>query len=589
MGGICGWLGGEGNGSPGADAADVVGIMKRAMAHRGAITSIEQGVNGAEGPVTFAADSPEPGRAALARAWDGARGDSVAFASALEGPFAIAVHDRPGRRLVLVRDRMGEKPLCYATPGGGLAFASEMKALVAAGLVAGRQVRPEALDAYLAFTYVPAPWTILEGVHKVPAGHVVEIDLQTRGPCLPRLRRYWSAPLRERLRATPGEALSRLREALKRRLPSNGGLAAFLSGGLDSSLVVALLREEGFAGLPTFSVGFEDPSLDESAHARHVATLLGTDHREIILRDVAPDLVERIIAQLDEPMADAAAVPTWILARAASEVAPVAITGDGADALLAGDHWFRRLQRLDHLVRMPEAGRRLVAAAASLGGRRRGARMEELAGLTALSPSDRYLKLREKWTPRERLEVYSESFRPKVDVALTARTYTGAPVRWEPGGSVDAAIRLDSIHGLPEDLLMKVDKMGMAHGVQCRSPFLDRAWVEWVSRIDTRLLLRFGTSKRLLKRAAAGLLPSSLIHRRKQGFRVPVGRWMRGPWRPLFEEAFSPGLLARQAIFDSRVLGALGKRFDAGPSSAAEEGRIWQIVCFQTWWRQHFG
>jgi len=570
------------------DAAGVVGIMKRAMAHRGAISSIDPGVEGAASPITFASDSPDMDRAALGQAWDGARGDSAAFASALEGSFAIAVHDRPGRRLVLVRDRLGERPLCYATPGGGLAFASEMKALVAAGLVQGWQVRPEALDAYLAFTYVPAPWTILEGVHKVPAGHVVEIDLPAHGPCTPRLRRYWSAPPREGLRATPGEALRRLREALRRRLPSKGGLAAFLSGGLDSSLVVALLREEGFAGLPTFSVGFEDPSLDESAHARQVASLLGTDHREIILRDVAPDLVERVIAQLDEPMADAAAVPTWILARAASEVSSVAMTGDGADALLAGDHWFRRMQRLDRLVRMPEAGRRLVTAAASLGGRRSGARMKELAGLAALSPSDRYLKLREKWTPQERLSIYSESFRARVDVELTARTYTGAPVRWEPGGSVDAAIRLDSIHGLPEDLLMKVDKMGMAHGVQCRSPFLDREWVEWASRIDTRLLLRFGTSKRLLKRAAAGLLPSSLVYRRKQGFRVPVGRWMRGPWRPLFEEAFSPGLLARQAIFDERALGALGKKFEAGPSSAAEEGRIWQIVCFQTWWRQHF-
>jgi asparagine synthase (glutamine-hydrolysing) len=595
MGGICGWVLSRGSeGSIAGDPAVVRSEMTRAISHRGPVVWIGSPASGREEPTHLpvgAVDSSFNSQEEVVKAWEDSEGKGVEFASRLHGSFSAALFDPAKDHLVLVRDRLGEKPLYYLRTASGVAFSSEMKALRAAGFTRGMEILPEALDAYLAFTYIPAPWTILEGVRKVPAGHVVELDLGQADPdAAPSetVRCYWRLPQREGLSASPQEALHRLAEALHRRLPGGGGVAAFLSGGLDSSLVVALLRRGGMERIPTFSVGFEERGLDESAHSRRIARLLGTDHHEILLTDAGEDLASRVISQLDEPMADAASLPTWLLAERASGVARTVLTGDGADALLAGDHWFRRLKRLDRLERIPASGRRLLAAASLVGGTRRAARMRDLADLAGLGACERYLRIREKWTPRERLDLYSDTFRGRVDPARTAATYLQAPVQWRRGRSVDAAVRLDSIHGLPEDLLMKVDKMGMAHGVECRSPFLDREWVEWAARLDEDLLVRGGTSKSLLKHAAVSLLPRDLVYRRKQGFRVPMGRWLRGPLAALAEQAFDPDRIRRQGIFNSSTLAALKSRFDSGSSTSALDGRIWQIVAFQTWWRQVF-
>jgi asparagine synthase (glutamine-hydrolysing) len=559
--------------------------MAAALVHRGTIGSID--APPPPGRVRIASDSAFNSPGEIEAKWRAAGGIATTFAASLEGSFSVAVLDGD-RRLVLARDRLGEKPLSWSLDATGVAFASEIKAIRAAGLAGRSGIRPEALDGYLAFTYVPAPWSIHPEIHKVPAGHIVEIDLAAEGVPSARAERYWSAPARGGLIAGPSETIGRLEEALSRRLPSGAPPAAFLSGGLDSSLVVALLRRLGLDGIRTISIGFEEEDLDESAHARRVAGILGSRHEEILLREIDPATVLGAIAHLDEPMADAAALPTWVLAEAASRSATVVMTGDGADALLAGDHWYRRLRRLDRLERLPVAGRRAVAALSSLAGARSGERMRHLAGLAGMGRCARYLRIREKWSAPERARIYADGFRELVDQRLAEATYLEAPVRWERGGSVDAAMRLDAIHGLPEDLLMKVDKMGMAHGVECRSPFLDREWVEWVSRLRVDLLLKGDRSKYLLKRAAEDLLPRDLIYRRKQGFRVPIGRWLKGPLRELTAEAFSSALVKRQGIFDPKALAELEATFMRATPSAALEGKTWQIVAFQTWWRQCF-
>jgi asparagine synthase (glutamine-hydrolysing) len=521
-----------------------------------------------------AAGTMAPGEAQ----WSARMGDPAAYASSLEGSFAVAVLDRSAGRLVLARDRLGEKPLYYAATGAGVAYATEMKALraLAADRVPGPlSVSPQALDAYLTFTYIPAPWTIFEQVRKVPAGHAVVFDL--KAPEAAETIRYWSLPHRSGEEAAPARMLEMLREALRRRLPSTGPVGCFLSGGLDSSVVAALMAREGLAGFPAFSIGFEEAELDESAHARRVAALVGAEHHLIRLRDVEPEMVTAVIEQLGEPMADAATIPSYVLAREAALAARVVMTGDGADALLAGDHWFRRLRRLDALERLPRAIRPAVGLL--------GARMRALLPLLELPPAARYLRIRQKWTHAERQTIYSEDFRRRVDQAATDATYLGAPVEWTPGESVGAAVRLDSIHGLPEDLLTKADRMGMAHGVESRSPFLDQAFVEWAARLDINLLLRGATSKYLLKEAAESLLPRDLIHRRKQGFQIPVARWLKGPLRPLTEAAFDPALAKRQGIFDPGALALLKARFERGaPPSPALTGQVWQVVAFQTWW-----
>jgi asparagine synthase (glutamine-hydrolysing) len=322
-----------------------------------------------------------------------------------------------------------------------------------------------------------------------------------------------------------------------------------------------------------------------------VARLLGSDHHEIPLDDIDEESALKVIAQLDEPMADAACLPTWVLAREASRAAKVVLTGDGADALLAGDHWFRRLKRLDALARMPAFVRALTPAMAfitEVKGRGHSARMARLA---ELPPAQRYLSIRQKWTPEERLAIYGAEFGKSVDVTRTAATYLEAPVGWGGRGSVEAAIRLDVSHGLPEDLLMKADKMCGAHGVDSRSPFMDREFAEWAARLDVSLHLRGSSSKDLLKRAADGLLPRDVVWRRKHGFQTPIGLWMKGPLRALTEAAFEPSLIREQGIFASVAMTALKARFEAaqpGPGTQALNGRVWQIVCFQTWWRQLF-
>jgi len=336
--------------------------------------------------------------------------------------------------------------------------------------------------------------------------------------------------------------------------------------------------------LHCLSAVFPHERLDESTHSRRVARLAGARHHEIPMQDVDEGMVRRVLHHLDQPMADAATLPTWLLAREAASIARVSMTGDGADALLAGDHWFRRLRDLDRLERLPAAVRHFLTAASILAGSARHRRQAARAGLLELSFADRYLAIRQKWIPSERLAVYTPEFAARVRQDAVAASYRDAPVGWRQGNLVDAAMRLDARHGLPEGLLMKGDKMGMAHGVETRSPFMDPDLAAWTARLDLHLLVKGGHGKRLLKEAAASVLPGDLVWRRKQGLQVPLGRWLRGPLRGLTEAAFEPGRLASQGIFDPRALGRLKERFDRGGSTPALDGQVWQIVALQTWW-----
>ncbi len=573
MAGICGWTG------AGAGALEA---MARSLAHRGGVACLPEA---GAGDLDVVVDSPFNTAAEAREAWRAAQGDPRAFASSLACPFAVAVRDRPRRRLVLARDRLGEKPLYYRPGPRGVAFASEIKALRDGGALRGAALHGQALDAYLAFTYIPAPWTIYEGVSKVPAGHAVVFAIDESGAVTGagEPARYWRLPDRTGDRTAPEGLIALLSAALRRRMPAGDRVAAFLSGGLDSGVVTALAREAGRRPI-TFSAAFDDDRLDESAHARAIAGRVGSEHHEIKVGAIDVETVVRVVEALDEPLADAATIPTWLLAREVSKVASIVLTGDGADALFAGDHWYRRLRRMESLERLPRPIRQLLPAGASIAGRRQRERYRSLTDLIELPAAERYLRTREKWTPAERLAIYAGPFREAVDVTATEATYLEAPVTWRPRGSVDAAIRLDAIHGLPEDLLMKADKMGMAHGVECRSPFMDPSIAEWAARADVDLLLKDSTSKYLLKKAAESLLPRDLVHRRKQGFQVPMGRWLAGPLRDLTEAAFDPSLVRRQGIFDPAALADLRSGFDAGSPSPALAGKVWQIVAFQTWW-----
>ncbi|MFQ5700396.1 MAG: asparagine synthetase B family protein [Acidobacteriota bacterium] len=595
MGGICGWV--EAGSVPGrrtdpVDTRSPRRSMQGALAHRGAIEWLDWSVEPEASPGPVVADTFFNGRAMLADSWAASSADPVTFATTLRGAFAVAALDRAGGRLHLVRDRLGEKPLYYTLSPSGIAFASEIKALRSAGVLPDRTLLPEAVDSFLAFTYIPAPWTIFRHVRRVPAGHCVEIDLAklaAHPEQAARTRRYWELPDREGTTASPREMLDHLAEALDRILPGDGRVAVFLSGGLDSSLVATLLKRRLGESPPTFSVTFTGRGLDESVHARRVARLLGSRHHEINLDVLDAELACRVIEQLDEPMADAATLPTFVLAQAASEVARVVITGDGADALLAGDHWFRRVRRLASLERKPPIVRGLLPWAGAVVGRRSYARYRDLVRLLDKPPGDRYLAIRQKWTRRERWAAYSPAFAAGVDASKTADTYRAGPGDRTPGDPVEAAMRTDACHGLPEDLLMKADKMCAAHGLDARSPFLDTFWVEWTARLRMDLHLRRSMSKYLLKKAAEAVLPRDLVYRSKHGLQTPLRRWMRGPLKGLVEDAFDRDQVERSAIFDHAALAELRERFEHGRPHPAVDGKMWQIVVFQTWWRQVFG
>jgi len=566
-------------------AGEIRAAMTRALAHRGAIDWLD-GKDRAT-----AADCATRSPDAIEARWSATGPDARAFLEGLEGAFAIALLDRRDGRLLLARDRLGERPLYYAATDDGVAFASEMKAILAAGVVRHLSVLPEAVDAFLALAYIPAPWTILASVGKVPAASHVSIPIDGRpAPAGAGVTtRWWILPERGAVASNGAEMLARIDAALGRRLPQAGPIACFLSGGLDSSLVAALaVRRLAGSGrrLQTFSAGFAEAGLDESAVAAEVARDLGAEHHPIRLDDVTLDVARRVLFQLDEPMADAACIPNWMLATAASAAAPVALTGDGADALLAGDHWFRRVQRLDRLAGLPAAARRIVPAVAGLAGGRARRRYGRLVELADREPAMRYLGIREKWGPEERRAIYAPPFRERVDTGRIAASFTGAAGEWRPGRSVEAAVRVDTLHSLPDGLLMKADKMGMAHGLELRSPFLDHLFVEWAARLPIEAHLRGSISKFLLKAAGEMVLPRRLVHRRKHGFQVPIGRWLRGSLRPLTEAAFEAPWIARQGVFDVAAMASLKRRFDAAPGAPALDGRVWQLVALQTWWRE---
>ncbi len=471
-------------------------------------------------------------------------------------------------------------------------FASDLATLRRAGALTDPALLPPAVDAFLSFNYVPAPWTIFRQAKRVRAGHVVTIDLGALGggrAGAVREAAYWTLPERGDEPATAAEMLERLQEAMERRLPRGEEAAVFLSGGLDSSLVAALAARAG-RRVRTFSIGFADAAFDESQGARAFAHGLGAEHREILLDRIEAESFEEIVDRLDEPFADAACIPTWLLAREASAAgAPVAMTGDGSDALLAGDHWFRRMRRLDRLRAMPRGLRRSLAALAGLGGGREARRLRDLAAWAELPPAEGYLRMRERWRRAERLALYAPAFREQADPAAAEATWLDAPVAWRPGRLVEGALRLDAVHNLPEGLLMKVERMGRPHGVECRSAFLDREFVEWSARLDARLLLRGTSGKHLLRQAASLIIPREIAFGRKHGLMVPTAGWLRGPLRGVLEEAFAGALIARQGIFDAASLRGLRERFERAPGDAIAAGRVWQLVVFQTWWRRTLG
>src|SRR3954454_19352269 len=453
------------------------------------------------------------------------------IARKLDGMFAFAVWDRRRERLFLGRDRVGKKPLYYWRSPSAFVFASEIKGVLAHPAVPC-ELDERAISAYLTFGYVPAPHTFFVGLKSLPPAHVLTVGPEGD----PTLERYWHLevtglngspePLDLGLDDAAREVRLRLEDAIRRRLVADVPLGAFLSGGIDSSAIVALMARVMGEPVKTFTIGFEDrDGFDERPFARAVAQRFGTEHHESVVDPDAVDLVERLVWHHDQPFGDSSAVPTFLLNEVAREQVTVALSGDGGDELFAGYERFAAGVAVDRVLMIPPvlrtAGRGALSAIPGSAFHGRAGRAHRFAERVDEGMPDAYLSwisyVPEVW--RRRLLSQPDDWARREYSALWRAT-EGAP-------TLDRLLALNIQTYLPDDLLVKMDRTSMAHGLEVRSPFLDTQLLEFAGRLAPALKVRGLSLKRVLKRAVSDLLPREILSRPKRGFGVPLDRWFR--------------------------------------------------------------
>jgi asparagine synthase (glutamine-hydrolysing) len=504
----------------------------------------------------------------------------------LQGMFAFAVWDERRGRLMLARDRLGKKPLYWALHGGALVFGSEPRALLQDPELP-REPDPVAIDAFLVNQYVPHHLCAFRGMRKLaPASTVVWSPGGT-----PHVARYWDLEYRPKLRLGADEAAERLRglilAATGRRLESEVPLGALLSGGLDSSTVVAAAVRASGRRIKTFSVAFRDQGVDESAHARAVARHCGTEHHELELDAIEPGLLPRIAWHLGEPLADPAVVPTFQLAELTRRHVTVALNGDGGDESFAGYDRYRRLASTRPAEALPAHARRALASrllrlAGGDEGRAPWPRAARLARRAALSPPRRYADLFRHFGEADRGGLYGPALSHALD-QYDPLSHVEAEWLARPGvGWADRAMATDLRTYLPDDLLAKVDLTSMAHGLEVRSPLLDQELMAFAARLPARLKGNLTSGKLLLKRAVRPWLPAEIIDRPKHGFAVPIAAWLRGPLREFAEDMLlDRATVARGMLAPAGVRAALRDHAAGHDRSLA----IWTMLSLELWLR----
>jgi asparagine synthase (glutamine-hydrolysing) len=508
------------------------------------------------------------------------RGDEAV--AALDGMFAFALWDGRKRRLLLGRDRAGKKPLYYHAGPGFFAFASEVKSLLAHPEVP-RDLDPAALPLYLAYGYVPTPGTFYRQIRSLPPAHHMAVT--EAGASEPTA--YWSVRFRDGAVADDHEAEVRfrdlLRAAVKRRLVADVPLGAFLSGGLDSSAVVALMAEEAAGRVRTFTIGFVgDKDYDETAHARVVAERFATDHTEFVVEPKAVELIDRLVFHHDGPFGDSSAVPTYLLSELTRSQVTVALNGDGGDEVFAGYLRLYGGALSERLPRWAFAGlRSAVGLLPEPRSRKHPLRfLKRFADAGRLPLAERMLRWNGYFpTPGVLL-------RPEMQEWATGDRVTSSYAA-ELAGSASPLARLLQQNFktyLLDDLLVKMDRCSMAHGLEARSPFLDTAVVEFGASLPNRLRMKWGTGKLLLRHAMKDLLPASILARGKMGFGAPLGVWFRGDLAPLVRERLLP---ATSPIYEYLRPEPVAELVSAHMAHAADlSPQIWSLLTLESWLRQ---
>jgi asparagine synthase (glutamine-hydrolysing) len=500
------------------------------------------------------------------------------------GMFAYALWDEPKRRLMLVRDRIGVKPLYYSIQPSGITFASEIKGILEDPEVP-RDWSAEALDAYLALQYVPTPQTIYRSVWKLPPAHYLVAENGRVS-----VRRYWDLAFAgDGDPAKEDEYLERLdalvTESVRLRLVSDVPLGAFLSGGIDSSAVVAAMVATSGGPVVTTSVGFDEDGFNELEYARSVATHFGTVQREHVVRSEIVDLLPKLVWHFDEPFGDHSAVPTYYVSRAAREDVTVALSGDGGDELWAGYARHRVEQRESSARRLlgTVGGKVAARAAGRLPITVKGAR--SLRHL-ALSPAEACARKHAYGLFENglRASLYSADFAASV---RDADPFVGFRIAYDSCPSPDAldrALYVDVRTYLVDDIMTKVDRMSMAVSLESREPLLDHKLLEFAARVPTTLKLKNGRSKYLLRRLLERRVPQAIVDRPKHGFEAPTGEWLRGPLAPMVNALLLDGRLRSRGVFEEAEVARLWQEHRSGTHD--HRHRLWSLVMLELWFRQ---
>ena len=506
----------------------------------------------------------------------------------LRGMFAFAIWDRRKRLLLLARDRVGKKPLFVARRGSKIWFASEMMALLQDPEVS-RMPDPRAIASYLTFQYVPHPLSAFAGVEKLPPASTLVITADGASE-----RRYWELDYADSdMPATQEELAERLRdliwEATRIRLMSEVPLGAFLSGGIDSSAVVAAMADQMPGPVKTFSIGFPDADFDELRFARRVAQRFATDHHELIVEPQAIEIMPKLARHYGEPFADASAIPSFYLAEMTSRHVTVALNGDGGDESFAGYRRYISSEILGQLGRLPLSVRRLAPVLARpLGSGRRDncirARMQRLARVLAVEPEARYAHWMSAFPPLMRTDMMQREFlasidewRPEDRIARVWQTSTAQ-------SGLERMLDTDVNTYLPDDLLVKMDIATMAYSVEARSPFLDHHLMEFAARVPARHKLRGTAGKVLLKYALRGIVPDEILDRAKMGFGVPLPQWFRKELRNLPAEVLLSADARVQSYLKPEAIRRMINEHHAG--RADHSARLWTLLQLELWHRE---
>ena len=508
----------------------------------------------------------------------------------LRGDFAFAIWDERRQRGFLARDHLGVKPLYYAPLGKKLIFSSELKALLQEERLC-LQLNPDALELYLTFLYIPCPWTIYRNIYKLPPGSYLEYE---RGEY--RVVRYWQPPTEQVSNGDQEELekhiYSRLQDSVAVRLMSDVPLGAFLSGGIDSSAVVALMSQSSSKPVRTFSVGYgqEFQSFNELEFSRLVSNHYGTEHHEFIVEPDIRKTILEVVGALDEPFGDSSAIPTYLVSQQTVGEVKVALSGIGGDELFGGYPrylgalWETRYRKLPLGLRKSFAwlGGAIPEQESS---RNIGGWARDFLSHPQDPPFERYRRWVSFNSTEQRRALYTKEFLTRLRSVDLDKAYFKQLIHpvstWD---STDQALYVDLGSYLVNDLLFMADQMGMAHSLEIRVPFCDHLLVEDLIRHPWQRKLGSFTLKKLLKKILKKDLPPEILRRKKQGFMIPIGTWMKNELRPMFEHYLAPERLRRQAIFNPQQVSNLFEGHLGG--KVRKTNQLWALFVFQLWYEK---